>query len=585
MTDTVDPAALKQLRPPHSSLFLGLFHNLPPTFELRLTAGCIFVALCILGGVFSSYFRCSVLLMFPSMLGSRGRAYVMVFILSALSSGPLANIQRNVQDLSLSLACNLDLQVQHSKTMWRAALQPFIQVAQDIVDDSTKFQQEARNISRKFQNIRDEVIGQYGYDRFRPQPTGNNTQDQFTAKTMMQCDTVVEQGIGRCKEWFEVRWQRCMDAVKVPVISHILCVSMRFHFLCDIMRVMTRWCREEIPVEGNFGQTFDKLNHSIDMLSREFTTELFLQVQTPLLTEEQQSVVGASILQEEFRQSLRRTFQEVQTVTDQLLEILQLLLSFTFITIFTTAFGYSRQYSQDLHFDNIYITTYFRQIDNRRKSSGKRYLLPLRRSERSHFIDPWSPSIHPSELKPMVVGVLRAVSLAVLVCVFLAVDLTLYHMMDVIHRHTYSEFNLTSKTTQTHTLLKLCLSLGSHQVDIKVDGDSLMARLLRKTIAAFNSSSHFDMQTTNQNCLVQPTVMTTKQYLCSTLPVLLMVLMCFLQVYSNRLHRVIAAFYFPKREKKRILFLYNLHIQRQIHSSTRKPRPLATMVRYQATTV
>jgi hypothetical protein len=45
------------------------------------------------------------------------------------------------------------------------------------------------------------------------------------------------------------------------------------------LSVMKPWCREDIPVEGNFGQTFDKLNFSIDALSREFSTNVVLQVQ------------------------------------------------------------------------------------------------------------------------------------------------------------------------------------------------------------------------------------------------------------------------------------------------------------------
>lgn len=46
---------------------------------------------------------------------------------------------------------------------------------------------------------------------------------------------------------------------------------------------MTPWCREQIPVEGNFGQLFDQLNLSVDMLSREFSTTLVLQVAIFLL--------------------------------------------------------------------------------------------------------------------------------------------------------------------------------------------------------------------------------------------------------------------------------------------------------------
>ena len=45
-------------------------------------------------------------------------------------------------------------------------------------------------MSLRFQNIRDEVVGQYGYDNTKPEPVaaGNSPQDMYTAKTMMRCD-------------------------------------------------------------------------------------------------------------------------------------------------------------------------------------------------------------------------------------------------------------------------------------------------------------------------------------------------------------------------------------------------------------
>lgn len=42
---------------------------------------------------------------------------------------------------------------------------------------------------------------------------------------------------------------------------------------------MTPWCKEQIPVEGNFGQTYDKLSSSISKLSEQFTTNVVLKVQ------------------------------------------------------------------------------------------------------------------------------------------------------------------------------------------------------------------------------------------------------------------------------------------------------------------
>ncbi|TKS82775.1 DC-STAMP domain-containing protein 1 [Collichthys lucidus] len=186
---------------------------------------------------------------------------------------------------------------------------------------------------------------------------------------------------------------------------------------------MTPWCRQQIPVEGNFGQLFDQLNLSVELLSREFSTELVVQEQ------QQQEVLGGALLDQEFTQAVRRSFNKLTSTMEQLLDALQLLLSFTFITIFT------QQYLTDVRFDNIYITTYFRLIDARRRRAGKRCLLPLEQSEKK-LIDPCSPKIHPEELKQV--------------------------------------------------------------VDIRVGGDSMMARLLRKTVSAFNSSSSLDIQTDNQ---------------------------------------------------------------------------------------
>ncbi|XP_016406262.1 DC-STAMP domain-containing protein 1 [Sinocyclocheilus rhinocerous] len=493
--------------------------------------------------MFSSLFRCSILLMFPSMIGSQGRTFLMVYVLHGLYQGPIANIQRNVQDVASSMGCNIDLQITHSKVMWRMLTEPYVQVVQEIVNDSDEFQKETQNVSRQFQKIRDEVMGQYGYDSLGKESvhTANSTQEEYVVKTRARCDYVVQQGVSRCQDWFSVKWEECMNTIQVPLINHFLCVPMQFHFLCDIMRVMTSWCTEKIPVEGNFGQTFDKLNDSINRLAEHFTTNVVLEKL------EQQSVFGVDILQN-FSKELSREFQEKSAIAEKIAGVINFLLSFTFITVFTSAFGYVHRYCRDIHFDNVYITTYIRQIDARRRRAGKRYLLPLKKAEQESLINPWSLSIHPSELMPVIVGFLQVASLALFVCVLLAVDGILYNIFDLIRRHTFTTYSVTSV----------------HHIDIIIGGDSMLARLLRKTIGAFNTSSNLDVQSSNFQCLPQPHALSQSNYLWIFIPLLLMCLMCCLQVYTNRLRRVITAFYFPKREKRRILFLYNLQIQKRI---------------------
>ncbi|XP_030014244.1 E3 ubiquitin-protein ligase DCST1 [Sphaeramia orbicularis] len=530
-------------------LFLGIVHNLPLTFDLRLAAGCVFVALCAVGGALSSSFRCSVLLTFPSMLGSRGRAYLLLFILSVLYAGPISNIQRNVETAALTLSCNLDLQVHHGRLLWRDTVRPLILIAQELKGESAGFQVETHKINGEFQNIRDEVLHQYGYSQFEPEHTTNTTQEQFTAKTMMQCNSVVDQGVQRCSDWFSLKWVECMEAIPVPVINHILCVSMKFNFLCDIMRVMTPWCKEHIPVEGNFGQLFDQVNRSVDLLSREFSTELVLQ------EEEQQSVLGGGVLLEhEFTEAVKESFKQLTTTMESVMNLLQLLKSFTFLTIFIQALTYLLHYRRDIRFDNVYITSYFRQIDAHRRRAGKRCVLPLKKSGKNTPIKPCSLKMHSEEIQQLTSGVFQLLSISLLSIILFAVDFFLLHVLDIISRHTVTQFNVT----------------GGHQVDIRVGGDSLMARLLRKTVTAFNSSSSFDIHTDNQVCASPPFRLSVSVYMSCVGCVLMVVLLSCIQVYTNRLRRLIAAVYHPEREKRRVLFLYNLTLQRQISSSNSK---------------
>ncbi|XP_043973265.1 E3 ubiquitin-protein ligase DCST1 isoform X2 [Gambusia affinis] len=531
-----------------SVLYLGFAHNLPLTFDLKLAVGFAFVGVCIVGGILSSSFRCTILLTLPSILGSRGRSYLMVMIVMILYRGPISNMERNAEAAALSLSCNLDLQVQHSRVLWRLAARPFLLVAKQLMTDKVEFESESLDINKKFQNIRDEVLLQYGYDPIHPKPGGaarkNSTQEQFASNTRRRCDGVVDEGIRRCAGWFRQKWSECMKAIPVPIINHILCISMKFDFLCDVMRIMTPWCREQIPVERNFGQLYDRLNISMDHLSREFRTQVIVQ------EEQQQSVLEGVPLDLVFTEAVKESFQRLMKRMDQGMKVLDMMLSFTFVTVFIQAVQYLRSYRTNISFDNVYITSYFRRIDERRRLAGKQSLLPLRKSERKRFIAPMSPKINSEELTQVASGGFQVLAISLLAVLLLAIDFSLFHVLDIISRHTFTEFNITS----------------SHHINISVGGDTMMARLLRTTISGFNSSSQTNVQSDNRACMSPPSRLPFEVYVRCVGGVLVVALFSCVQVYTNRLRHVIAAFYNPKREKKRVLFLYNLQLHRRLSS-------------------
>lgn len=100
------------------------------------------------------------------------------------------------------------------------------------------------------------------------------------------------------------------------------------------------------------------------------------------------------------------------------------------------------------------------------------------------------------------------------------------------------------------------------QVSLRVVGSSIMARLLRKTIAAFNTSVPFDVDSSNAACAMTPIRLPPSVYLSCAACVLAVALCSILQIYSSRLRRVVAASFHPQREKMRVLFLYNLMLLR-----------------------
>ncbi|NWU97211.1 DCST1 ligase, partial [Upupa epops] len=151
-------------------------------------------------------------------------------------------------------------------------------------------------------------------------------------------------------------------------------------------------------------------------------------------------------------------------------------------------------------------------------------------------------------------GCIPALLLLLLSC---SLDHVLVSVLSVIQHHSFVQYSLRS----------------SHHLSVQVSGSSLLAQLLRSTVGALNTSSDTQLETSNLACLPQPRSMTPQQYASSCMPVAVLVLLCLVQVYSYRMRRAIAAFFFPKREKMRVLHLYN-KLLRQRRSFVQRQRKL-----------
>ncbi|KAM9264326.1 E3 ubiquitin-protein ligase DCST1 [Morus bassanus] len=533
--------------------------NITETRKVQIFCGLAGVTA--LGWATSPHFRCASLLMAPKFLGKEGRVYVLSFVLVAIYNGPVANTWHNLEEVTRSLGCVAELQVNHSRHLWQVSTAPLRRVMEDMVRSGRTLSAETQNISRAFVGLNEEVASEAGYDlqqQQHPDPqSAPSTQQLYEMKTKLRCTYVIELGMQRCRDWFSTKHEACMAKVVVPLISHLLCLPMKFKFLCHLIKVIHSWCWNKIPVEGNFGQMYDLVNNSVSSLSQDFSANVVFQ------EENREMLLGANVSAEQLMEEVTSHLRQHSSHLGQAISFFRLLLSCTFLLVFISAFSYTKRYCQDICFDNLYITTYFRQIDARRRKQHKRTLLPLHRAEVSAVIFPCRLSVQPPELQSMVLELLECIPPLLLLLLACGLDHVLFTMLSIIQQHSFVQYSFHS----------------SHHLAVHVTGKSLIARLLRSTIGALNTSSDTQLETSNFACLPQPRAMTRQQYVGSCLPLAVLALLCLAQVYTYRLRRAIAAFYFPKREKRRVLYLYNKLLQQRQSFISRQRKRVAQRAR------
>ncbi|XP_032503352.1 E3 ubiquitin-protein ligase DCST1 isoform X2 [Phocoena sinus] len=526
-----------------------------PVSALLLGAGAgglLAIGLGAIGWGTSPHIRCASLLLVPKMLGKEGRLFVLGYALAAIYEGPVANLRHNLNEVIASLGCTVELQINNTRSAWRVSTAPLRAVFKDLLSSKESLKAKTQNITNSFEELDAQVNSESGYapeDAEGSEETAPgretlrasafrhhlSTQKMYELKTKLRCSHVVNKAMLNCRRWFDQKHRECIQRIWVPLLSHLLCLPMKFKFFCGVAKVMEVWCRSRIPVEGNFGQTYDSLNQSIRGLEGEFSATIHLK------EEKRAGVLGLNTSWEHVSTEVRDYVRRQEARLEWILGLLHVLLSCTFLFVLHACFSYVDSYNGDIRFDNIYISTYFCQIDERRKKLGKQTLLPLRSAEKKTVIFPWDPTLQATEMRNVMRELMETLPVLLLLLLLCGLDWALYSIFDTIRHHSFVQYSFRS----------------SHKLEVKVGGDSMLARLLRNTIGALNTSSETVVESNNMPCLPQPVPLSTRAYLRAALPSGLLVCLCLLQAFSYRLRRVIVAFYFPKREKKRILFLYN----------------------------
>lgn len=158
---------------------------------------------------------------------------------------------------------------------------------------------------------------------------------------------------------------------------------------------------------------------------------------------------------------------------DSFFKILKRVLAVFFIGILIDAQKYQDSYLQDITYDNIYATRYFRKIDARRKVQDKYSLLPLKKTERLKIIlDPLTSfTILPAEKMEITGQTVRLLFEIITAVIILLFDRLFYEILDLIRRHARIDYT----------------QVGHHDMSLDIKGVGMIASLLRNVFVKGNS--------------------------------------------------------------------------------------------------
>uniref|UniRef100_A0A8C4WIJ8 DC-STAMP domain containing 1 n=1 Tax=Gopherus evgoodei TaxID=1825980 RepID=A0A8C4WIJ8_9SAUR len=143
-----------------------------------------------LGWGVSPHFRCASLLVAPKFLGKEGRLYLLTYVLAAVYDGPITNMRHNLDEVIRSVGCTVELQINHSRQIWKVSTAPLRAVLHDMVGGRT-LNAETRNVSQAFAGLNEQVASEAGYGVRRPRRAQGqrtpSTQQLYEQKTKLRC--------------------------------------------------------------------------------------------------------------------------------------------------------------------------------------------------------------------------------------------------------------------------------------------------------------------------------------------------------------------------------------------------------------
>uniref|UniRef100_A0A914ZUY3 Dendritic cell-specific transmembrane protein-like domain-containing protein n=1 Tax=Parascaris univalens TaxID=6257 RepID=A0A914ZUY3_PARUN len=204
---------------------------------------------------------------------------------------------------------------------------------------------------------------------------------------------------------------------------------------------------------------------------------------------------------------------------------------------------YAVQYNRNEKIDNCYITEDVRNLDLLREAAGQPTILPLLPREKKNYIEGFTLHMVAAEKTVMIIAFATTIIGGFLPLILILLDIFTYHI--IYYSYEFFQSNLTRTDRLDHYAMQ-------------VSGEGFAANLLKRILKIFNPIAGGVADDDDwRNCFREPTPPDYSLFQLIFLIYVISLVLCILQVYANRLRRLVASHYWPHRSKPRALYLFN----------------------------
>lgn len=216
------------------------------------------------------------------------------------------------------------------------------------------------------------------------------------------------------------------------------------------------------------------------------------------------------------------------------------ILTLTLLVLIIKSAIYLRKFLSKDSYDNFYITSSFKHFDLECGAQGGTTVLPLKRGERSKYVDTRSPFLVKQEIIHFKQGFGKVIIHLLIATIIIVFDYTLYFVLSLIDRYGNLNINIG----------------GNNKLEVSVDGTGFIAAFLRTFLNAIDLNSDFGVEFNLTTCIPMASKPDENNiYVFSFLYFFAFIFVIF-QAYGLRMRRKIATFFYSERDEQRNQFLH-----------------------------